>query len=76
MVQMSKTVADLRAMFKPKVPGGPIVIRPSSRFYEVTQKEITAAIDEVERLFVRKELGDPPNALEQLALIILSESYF
>lgn len=73
---MSKTVAHLRATFRPKVPNGPILIRPNSGFIEVTETEVQEAIDDIAKLFVRKDLGDGPTALEQLAVRFLMESYF
>lgn len=70
------SIADLRARYVPKVPGGPILIRQMSGFIEVTEEEVQDAIDAAERLFIRKELGDPPTALEHLALRILVEGWW
>jgi len=77
MPVISKTVADLRNTFRAAVPCGPVLVRPSNyTFYEFDEPYMTAVIDDVERLFVRNELGDPPTKLEQFALTILAESYF
>jgi hypothetical protein len=78
MTVISKTVADLRATFRAKVPGGPVLIRPANRHYflETDEEEIQKIIDEVEKLFLRRELGDKPTLLEQFAVRVLSESYF
>ncbi len=78
MTVVSKTVADLRATFRTKAPGGPVLVRAANghNFIETTEEEIQKVIDDVERLFIRAELGDKPTALEQFAVRILSESYF
>ena len=73
---MTMTTAHLRAAFRPKVENGPILIRPNSGFLEVTEEEVQSAIDDIERLFVRKALGDGPSSLEKLAVRLLMESYF
>ncbi|MEQ6332931.1 hypothetical protein [Sphingobium sp. MK2] len=73
---MTMTIAHLRATFRPKVEGGPVLIRPNTGFMEVTEKEVQDAIDDIERMFIRKALGDEPTTLEMLAVRLLTESYF
>jgi len=72
----STTIADLRATFRAKVPDGPVLVRPESGFYETSEPEIQKVIDDVERLFLQKSLGEEPTPLEQFALRVLAESYF
>ncbi len=76
MLAISKTPDDLRATFRPKVPGGRVLIRPDAGFHEVTEEEIREVVDDVERLFLLKGVGEVPSKLEQFALRVLSESHF
>lgn len=65
----------LRSNLRPRGAAPIVLLRPSNSCgMELRHEAVLEAIADVEKLFVRIQLGDRANALEKIALMLLSES--
>lgn len=76
MTDFATLVSTLRTVHAPKGKEDVILLRPGgSGFLEVSSADITACINQIERMPILAAIGHDPSPLETLAIRLLIEGH-